>query len=468
MKKKIARSFRFMGTAVKELFGSSESMRNASTIFLIQFSLFFLCYPLSFRADDGPMNAVRLVMIALIGIALPYIGYTARAKFDAAYGRRSGGAFRFFLGIVAILSGPVYLLPRIFRYGFDLLLPALGLPAANILFSILFAVVLIGVSYLILAKAGRGLYRAAGWLTAGFCGLLILFLAATASSAGSMLDISAFDTGTPALRTGYDYSFVQISLLVSPFVTGWCLGEGQSRPKPAEEDQYRFWKQLAFVGPVVSAVLILLFWLLTPHAEPAANLSMFETACLAAAGGNAVQKVLLGLTVLAACAVSCVTLASAAAKTLFGSRGTKYGPAAVPGLMLIVAAVIALAGGARYFSFTAPLMLATFPPAACMTLYAIWVSDVSGVRAVHGFRIAMWATVLFALLTAAYQYNQLFGFGGEALPAFYNSFILSGSHMTWLAGAVLFYAIGDISYKKSLDRQQRREQKQKKRLQKGK
>lgn len=74
MKKKIARSFRFMGTAVKELFGSSESVRNASTIFLIQFSLFFLCYPLSFRADDGPMNAVRLVMIALIGIALPYIG----------------------------------------------------------------------------------------------------------------------------------------------------------------------------------------------------------------------------------------------------------------------------------------------------------------------------------------------------------------------------------------------------------
>lgn len=131
MKKKIARSFRFMGTAVKELFGSSESVRNASTIFLIQFSLFFLCYPLSFRADDGPMNAVRLVMIALIGIALPYIGYTARAKFDAAYGRRSGGAFRFFLGIVAILSGPVYLLPRIFRYGFDLLLPALGLPGGQ-------------------------------------------------------------------------------------------------------------------------------------------------------------------------------------------------------------------------------------------------------------------------------------------------------------------------------------------------
>lgn len=62
-----------------------------------------------------------------------------------------------------------------------------------------------------------------------------------------------------------------------------------------------------------------------------------------------------------------------------------------------------------------------------MTLYAIWVSDVSGVRAVHGFRIAMWATVLFALLTAAYQYNQLFGFGGEALAG-----VLQQLHSLWV------------------------------------
>ncbi len=417
----------------------------SGAVFSMHFGTGCMIYPVTWGKESGESVLIAFVGVVLSGILLPFFGYVALSRTECSFSelvQKASPQYGVILStILAIVNGPLYIIPRMSAAVWSAISQYIGEIPSNKVFIVIFNIVYYSIVLWFLSSRNK-IVKRLGKIVAPILVIIVL----TIIIKGIVNPLSSVYAPPTYEQSAILYGFLQgyaTGDLFCALMFGIVIINGLKNTGVIKDKWSISLIVVGSIGLTLLALAHLGHMLIGANTGGTINLTLsaLYMEVVIRLFGKAGGGVFLVALVSAAISAS-VGIGASSAEYFYIATKTKYSYNKISLIICGVSLLISSSGLERVVLLLGPVLDACYPCIIVIVIYYAFVPAFDCSKNLNGLLWAMIGTTSFSVFELFYTYNNLFNMGLQWYNWLYEKLPLSQYRLTWVPIAITFYFAG--------------------------